>query len=112
MTPAGMVFTRPNCQWCYAPAWQGVTWRSRYDRRQSDIEAWHILKYGPASNDLFVIFLCPRCAALFSSIEIDLLKVIAERFSINLQKNQSSPQTAAFMRELATVTGDYPPRNS
>ena len=111
MTPAGMVFTRPNCQWCYAPAWKGVKW-SRYDRRQSDIEAWHILKYGTAANDLFVIFLCPRCARLFSAREVNPLNLIAERFSVNLQKNQSSPQIAAFMRELASVTSDYARQNS
>ena len=94
---------------CYAPAWEGVK-GSRYDRRQSDIEAWHILKYGTAANDLFVIFLCPRCARLFSAREVNPLNLIAERFSVNLQKNQSSPRTAAFMRELASVTSDSAPK--
>jgi hypothetical protein len=38
------------------------------------------------------------------------LKLIAERFSTNLQKNQSSPQIAAFLREPANVTSDSPLR--
>jgi len=96
MTPAGVVFTRPNCQWCYAQPWEGVKWRGRYDRRQSDMEAWHILPYGPAANDLFVIFLCPRCTVLFSDAEP--LKLITERFTAQLQKNQRHPQIAAILR--------------
>jgi hypothetical protein len=109
MTPAGTVFTRPNCQWCYAPAWEGVKCRSRYDRRQSDIEAWHILPYGPAVNDLFVIFLCPRCTVLFS--EADPLKLIVERFEAKLQENQWPPQIAAILRDLLPVTSDSTRRN-
>jgi hypothetical protein len=109
MTPTGVVFSRPSaCQWCYEAA--VAPKKGRYSLQlRTEIKAWHILPYGPAANDLFVIFLCSRCTALFGDAEP--LKLITERFAVQLKENQQHPQIAAILLRSVTVCSNSTRRN-
>ena len=111
MTPTGVVFARPTaCQWGYEEV--AAPKKHRYSLQlRTEIKAWHLLPYGPAANDLFVIFLCPRCTKLFSASEVQPLKLIADRFMVQLQENQYYPQIAAIIHGSAAVCSDYTRRN-
>ena len=93
MTPYGIVHERPTaCQWCGVPAVQHAI--SRYSGKRSSIEAVHFLPYGPAENDLILLFACPICHHGFEIGEYTA-KMIADRFSdwwAQLPLNQPSPQ--------------------
>jgi hypothetical protein len=100
MTPTGVVFARPTaCQWGYEEV--AAPKKHRYSLQlRTEIKAWHLLPYGPAENDLFVIFLCPQCTKLFSSPGVDPLKLVVGRFRTQLQENQRYRQFAAIIRAM------------
>ena len=106
-TPNGPVRERPkSCQWCDATPTQI---RSRHTHEKATIEGHHFLPYGPAENDLFVLFVCARCHHRFST-GIFTTQMIFDRFRINPAKSNVTAVTRDYT-EVAPVTGDYTRRN-